>query len=102
MNKKTKREVTTVEAMIAEYCRKKHQSGKAICPECQDLLGYTFGQIKRCKLGDRKTTCAKCPVHCFKPLYRSEIRKVMRYAGPRMIFKHPLLAIMHLLDSQAK
>jgi len=25
------------------------------------------------------------------------VRKVMRYAGPRMIWKHPYLAIMHIL-----
>jgi hypothetical protein len=28
---------------------------------------------------------------------RQEVREVMKYAGPRMMFKHPYLAIMHLL-----
>jgi hypothetical protein len=26
----------------------------------------------------------------------------MRYAGPRMLFSHPLLAFMHLLDGLRK
>ena len=27
---------------------------------------------------------------------QEEIRKVMRYAGPRMLFVHPVLAIRHV------
>jgi hypothetical protein len=29
---------------------------------------------------------------------RETIRIVMRYAGPRMLVYHPILAIQHLLD----
>jgi hypothetical protein len=29
---------------------------------------------------------------------RARIRAVMRYAGPRMLFRHPVLAFFHLLD----
>jgi hypothetical protein len=43
-------------------------------------------------------TCAKCPVHCYRPELRERIRAVMRYAGPRMLFRHPRLAILHLWD----
>ena len=25
-------------------------------------------------------------------------REVMRYAGPRMVYRHPILALFHLLD----
>jgi hypothetical protein len=31
---------------------------------------------------------------------RERIREVMRYAGPRMILRHPILAIWHLLDGR--
>jgi hypothetical protein len=33
---------------------------------------------------------------------RKKIREVMRYAGPWMICRHPLLAIRHLLDRRLK
>ena len=29
---------------------------------------------------------------------RDRIRAVMRYADPRMLFRHPILAVLHLLD----
>jgi hypothetical protein len=29
-----------------------------------------------------------------------KIRTVMRYAGPRMLLRHPILAIGHLLDGR--
>jgi hypothetical protein len=29
---------------------------------------------------------------------RDRIRKVMRFSGPRMLFLHPTLALLHLLD----
>lgn len=44
----------------------------------------------------KKTTCKKCPVHCYSPDMREKIRAVMRYSGPRMIFLHPFAAIRHL------
>jgi hypothetical protein len=31
---------------------------------------------------------------------RADIKEVMRYAGPRLIYSHPILAIMHLLDGR--
>jgi hypothetical protein len=29
---------------------------------------------------------------------RERVRAVMRYAGPRMLLRHPILAVLHLLD----
>ncbi len=29
---------------------------------------------------------------------REEVREVMRYAGPRMMRRHPVLAVLHILD----
>jgi len=33
---------------------------------------------------------------------RERIRSVMRYAGPRMMYRHPLLAFHHLIDGMRK
>jgi len=37
-------------------------------------------------------------VHCYKAEMRDKIQTVMRYAGPRMMKHHPILAIFHLID----
>jgi hypothetical protein len=39
-----------------------------------------------------------CPVHCYQPRMRESIREVMRYAGPRMLTRHPFLAVAHLIE----
>jgi hypothetical protein len=31
---------------------------------------------------------------------RERVRTVMRYAGPRMLKRHPYLAVMHILDGR--
>ena len=31
---------------------------------------------------------------------RQEIRAVMRYAGPRMLYRHPKMALWHLFDGR--
>ncbi|HNR32353.1 MAG TPA: nitrous oxide-stimulated promoter family protein, partial [Candidatus Hydrogenedentes bacterium] len=38
------------------------------------------------------------PIHCYKPVMREQTRAVMRYAGPRMLFRHPWLTVMHYVD----
>ncbi len=43
-----------------------------------------------------KPVCAKCPVHCYQPRYRQQVREVMRYAGPRMLTQAPAVAMRHL------
>jgi hypothetical protein len=94
------RERKTVEAMIGLYCKKQHEPEGTLCAECQELLRYAFERLDNCPFQERKTTCARCPVHCYRPELRERIRAVMRYAGPRMLFNHPLLAIQHLWDRQ--
>lgn len=100
--KKLRREKKTLEAMIKLYCRESHNSAQAMCDNCEELFDYTCQRIDNCILGNKKTTCAKCPIHCFKPEYKDRIRKVMRYSGPKMIYRHPVLAIYHLLDSKRR
>jgi Nitrous oxide-stimulated promoter len=93
------REKRTVSAMMALYCRAKHSTGDTLCGDCRTLESYALARLDRCPFADNKPTCAKCPVHCYKPDMRAAIREVMRYAGPRMLRRHPLLALTHQLDS---
>ncbi len=91
------REARTIEAMIRIYCRGQHGTQEGLCPECEALQDYAGLRLEKCPYQENKTTCAKCPVHCYRPAMREQIRAVMRYAGPRMLWRHPVLAILHLL-----
>ena len=92
------RERRTLAAMIECYCRDHHAIADRLCPECQALLDYATVRLERCRFGAMKPTCANCPVHCYQPARREQVKKVMRYSGPRMLWQHPILAVRHLLD----
>jgi len=93
------RERQTIRFMIELYCRKNHLSeAGSLCPSCQQLTDYAMQRIERCPFKADNPTCARCTVHCYKPAMREQVRQVMRYAGPRMLIHHPVLAIAHLLD----
>ncbi|MGA1842069.1 MAG: nitrous oxide-stimulated promoter family protein [bacterium] len=93
-----KRDNKTIEAMIKIYCQGRHRTGVKLCPECEELLRYAMKRIVRCPLKESKTTCAKCPVHCYTPIMRQRIRDVMCFSGPRMMYRHPVLTLFHLFD----
>jgi predicted amidophosphoribosyltransferase len=96
------REQKTVETMIRMYCNDLHQASGGLCPACRDLLNYANKRLNACPFQEGKTTCAKCPVHCYQPEMRERIRTVMKHSGPRMIHRRPLLALMHLMDRRRK
>ena len=95
-------EKRTVEAMIRLHCRDQHQGARELCADCAELLDYALARLDRCPFQQGKTTCAKCPVHCYKPDMREKIRSVMRYSGPRMLYRHPTLALLHLVHGRRK
>ena len=97
-----KRERKTVELMIALYCRDHHQTTGELCQECGELADYAGKRLANCPFQENKTTCGNCPIHCYKPEFREKIREVMRYAGPRMTWRHPVLAIGHMIDGWRK
>ncbi len=93
------REWRTIDAMIELYCRGVHNSSGALCRECGVLLDYARLRLERCRFGCEKPTCAKCPVHCYQRDRREQIKTVMRFAGPRMLWVHPILSLRHWIDS---
>ncbi len=97
------RERKTVEAMIRLYCHDRHGTrDQALCSECQALATYAGERLAKCPFQENKTVCAKCRVHCYKAQMRERIREVMRYAGPRMLRRHPVMALQHLWDGLRK
>ncbi len=92
-----RKESKTVGCMIHMYCHTHHGTSGSLCVECEVLLTYAQQRILNCPFQEQKPTCSKCPVHCYKPVMREDIRKIMRYAGPRMLHTHPILALFHML-----
>ena len=93
---KIEEEKRTVEKMIRLYCRKR-EGNKELCTSCMQLLEYAHARLSRCQFGNGKSTCQKCPVHCYKPQMREKMKEVMRWSGPRMILYHPVDAAKHII-----
>lgn len=91
------REKKTIAMMIDIYCRAKH-GGTKMCGPCSRLLEYAYCRLDRCPFGAKKTPCAQCPVHCYSPTMRTRIKEVMRFSGPRMTYRHPILVLLHHWD----
>jgi hypothetical protein len=97
------REFLTMQHMVALYCQAHHAaSGGRTCPSCTEFLEYAACRLEKCPYGQDKPTCANCPIHCYKREPREFARTVMRYAGPRMMTRHPWLALMHVVDGRRK
>ena len=99
---KIARESKAIESMIGIYCHDRHGKKDELCPECQKFLDYARERLEKCYFHENKPTCAKCPVHCYRPAMREKIRQVMRYSALRMFHHHPILAISHLIDGLKK
>lgn len=116
---KREREKKTVSFMITLYCKKNHgsddkgaESGEIsgkhrtvkkrfqLCPECAALHEYAMLRSDKCPFMETKTFCSNCKVHCYQPQMREQIRKVMRFSGPRMLFYHPIMAIRHVIENK--
>jgi hypothetical protein len=96
------REWKTMIAMTKIYCRDHHHQGDGLCSECEQFLTYANTRLERCRFGPEKPTCAKCPVHCYQRERREQVRVIMRYAGPRMMWEHPIMSVRHWLDGFRK
>ena len=98
---KLRTEYKTLRAMMKIYC-KDHHGSEELCLDCEELLSYAVTKLDRCPYGEEKPACNKCPIHCYKPEPREQMRAVMRYSGPRMLLAHPILAIRHLIHARQK
>jgi hypothetical protein len=101
-NTRLNREWNTMAAMMKIHCRDHHKTNTSLCAECQGLLNYANVRLDRCRFGEDKPACAKCPVHCYQKTRREQIRVLMRYAGPRMLWEHPIMSLRHWLDGFRK
>ena len=92
------REHKTITLMIDIYCKSYHRPEHGLCQDCRKLQDYANARLEKCPFQENKTTCVTCHVHCYEPEMREKIKNVMRYSGPRMLLRHPVLMLYHLLD----
>ncbi len=99
------REKKLIPVMVRTYCVGNHQSErkeehvkrKEACAKCKELTEYALFRLEKCPFKKDKGFCSYCKIHCYKPYYRVQMKEVMRYAGPRMLFSHPIFAISHVV-----
>jgi hypothetical protein len=97
------RENKTITAMVTMYCKRHHHSSETtVCSDCQLLLDYALKRLRSCPYGEQKPSCGNCKIHCYKKSMRDMVQSVMCYAGPKMIYAHPILALRHLFDGRRK
>jgi disulfide oxidoreductase YuzD len=101
LSKSIQNEMKTVRSMIGIYCDDVH-GAQQLCADCQALTDYAMHRLAHCRFGADKPTCAKCTVHCYKPDMREKIRVVMRRAGPKMMFRHPWLTLLHFVKEHRR
>jgi len=89
-------EKKTLKAMIDLYYKKHPEQNF----EKEDTLNYAMDRLSFCRFGEEKPTCKVCPIHCYKKSYKERMQIIMRYAGPRMLFYHPVMSIEHLLKER--
>lgn len=94
------RELKTIEVMLRIACRDRHHTAAGLCADCAGLYEYAAKRLALCPYGAEKPTCANCRIHCYGKRQREQVRDTMRYAGPRMMLRHPYLAIMHVVDGR--
>ncbi|OIO55849.1 MAG: hypothetical protein COX57_03560 [Alphaproteobacteria bacterium CG_4_10_14_0_2_um_filter_63_37] len=105
LSRRVRREQRTIALMIGLYCRDHHATPRhdqPLCVDCQALHDYAMERIRRCPLLPGKPQCSKCPVHCYKPAMKERVRAAMRYAGPRMLARHPWLVLMHWIEGRRR
>ena len=95
------RERQTISKMVGIYC-KAHHGSDGLCKDCSVFMDYAEVRLAKCPFGEDKPTCSHCPVHCYKADYRDQVKAIMRYAGPRMLFRHPVLTVAHYIDGLRK
>lgn len=97
--KRRLREQKTIHHMIALFA-KYSPAAKEDAAHYETLYGYAVNRLDRCAFGEEKPACKQCPIHCYQPARREEMKVIMRWAGPRMLWRHPILTLQHLIDDR--
>jgi hypothetical protein len=93
------REKRMVDAMVLIYCKAHHDHAGAPCSKCAELGVYAKNRLENCRYQEKKPVCGRCGLTCYNLKKKDYAEEVFTYAGPRMMFEHPLLGLQHFLDA---
>jgi len=94
-----KRDIKMVEYMVEIYCKNRHDTKVHLCVDCEEFLEYAKDRLLGCPYQEGKTACGKCSLTCYDPENKEKAMKIFTYSGPRMLYKHPILAFHHMCDA---
>lgn len=108
--RRRRHEVLTYLAMASLYCRDKHEGPREVwlkkdgrplrffpgrtcrlCPDCMERARQTVRRTEHCRHMAYKSFCHNCPKPCHAE--DAEAVRMMRYSGPRLLFRHPLIGL---------
>ena len=93
------REKKMVDAMVLIYCKDHHKYENALCSKCFELGVYTKSRLENCRYQEKKPFCGRCGLTCYNVQTKDYAESILNYAGPRMMFQHPMLGLHHFLDA---
>jgi hypothetical protein len=85
--------------MALEGCDIEALAGRSIvlCEDCSKLLAHAVYKRSHCPMSP-KPACRKCTKHCYHPLFRQQIRQVMKFSGRRLLLSGRLDYLWHLIS----
>lgn len=95
MKKSVEKRKKILSAMFDIYIKKHPEEVKSV----DSLKSYAFQRIEKCPNKGKNIYCSSCTIHCFPEYERAHMKKIMRFAGPRMMIYHPLMALDHAFAS---
>jgi len=66
------------------YCRHHHDATDTPCTECDELLRYAEGKLRKCPF-DPKPKCKDCKVHCYAAPQRTQMKQIMKFSGMHFV-----------------
>ena len=93
---KIEREKKTITMMVELFCRKKLRK-EEMPQEYAEFQQYAYARLDHCRFGEKKTSCKRCPIHCYSKTRRQQAKLIMRWSGPRMLLYSPMAAIRHMM-----
>jgi hypothetical protein len=112
LSRREVKDLKTLALFTAVYCQAHHAGPRAplhlvesalavvplhrypVCPDCAGFLRYACERRLRCPL-EEKPACKHCPVHCYKPGHREQVRAIMRFSGRTLMSRGRLDLLWH-------
>ena len=108
MTRHQKNDIRLLGKFVEVYCQGNHPDkpkepvllpeqlgSRTLCPECGTFLRYAITKRLKCPLEAEKPTCKHCRIHCYAQEHRDKVRKIMAYAGKRLLLKGRLDYLWH-------